>query len=133
MTDLKLKSKSRNDIRRVRFDLRLAELEQERAELNWGPSVDSLPQWTRKQFDDAIAAGRQLIIMDFIVHDLEGFYDEHPGGDAILRTKVGKDATIAFNGGVQRHSKAARNLADFMRIARIYPEDIKHIEQVVEG
>lgn len=33
--------------------------------------------------------------------------------------KIGKDATIAFNGGVQRHSKAARNLAAFLRVATI--------------
>jgi stearoyl-CoA desaturase (delta-9 desaturase) len=36
-----------------------------------------------------------------------------------LKPKIGKDATIAFNGGVQRHSKAARNLAAFMRVAVI--------------
>lgn len=71
-----------------------------------------------------------MIIIDHLIHDLAEFFDEHPGGDEILRTKVGKDATIAFNGGVQRHSKAARNLAMFLRIARI--ADTAAIPQVVD-
>jgi len=45
------------------------------------------------------------------------FFFQHPGGAEILRPKIGKDATVAFNGGVQRHSKAARNLASLMRVA----------------
>jgi len=55
--------------------------------------------------------------MDSIVHDISNFFEAHPGGAEVLKPKIGKDATIAFNGGVQRHSKAARNQAAFMRVA----------------
>ena len=55
--------------------------------------------------------------MDSIVHDVSEFLDKHPGGAEVMRPKIGKDATIAFNGGVQRHSKAARNLAALLRVA----------------
>ena len=69
------------------------------------------------EFEKQVANGRQLIIMDSIAHDVAEFFEKHPGGDEILRPKIGKDATIAFNGGVQRHSKAARNLAALLRVA----------------
>lgn len=66
-----------------------------------------------------VQAGELLVVMDGLVHDVSTFIHKHPGGEAILRDKAGKDVTIAFNGGVQRHSKAARNLAALMRIARL--------------
>lgn len=43
--------------------------------------------------------------------------DKHPGGRKILQFWVGRDATLAFNGEVYRHSKAARNLLVHFRIA----------------
>ena len=120
-------------IARVRYDRLLGDLKSTYAQLQFGPAIDSLPLWTRQQFDKAVKEdGRQLIIIDHIVHDMADFYDEHPGGDEILRNKIGKDATIAFNGGVQRHSKAARNLLEFMRVARMDPVQTKDIPVVVD-
>lgn len=103
----------------VRIQQQEVELDRLRAEIDFGPKVEDLPHWTKEKFDQEIANGRPLIIMDSIVHDLDGFFDKHPGGPEVLQPKLGKDATIAFNGGVQRHSKAARNLAIFMRIAYV--------------
>jgi len=57
------------------------------------------------------------MILDSIAHDVGDFLHDHPGGAEVLLSKIGKDATLAFNGGVQRHSKAARNLAALMRVA----------------
>jgi stearoyl-CoA desaturase (Delta-9 desaturase) len=77
----------------------------------------TLPEWTAEEFRRQVEQGRQLILMDSIAHDVGEFLAQHPGGAEVMLPKVGKDATIAFNGGVQRHSKAARNLAALLRVA----------------
>lgn len=56
--------------------------------------------------------------MDGLVHDVADFLNNHPGGIKILAYRIGKDATIAFNGGLYRHTKAARNVAALLRVAR---------------
>lgn len=54
--------------------------------------------------------------------DVSAFLPEHPGGATIIARLLGKDCTRSFNGGVQRHSDAARNMAAMMRTARLAPE-----------
>ena len=69
------------------------------------------------EFRSRVEQGEQLMILDSIAHDVKDFLEKHPGGAEVMLPKIGKDATVAFNGGVQRHSKAARNLAALMRVA----------------
>jgi len=107
------------EILKVRVQKKQAEVDEKMKQLNFGPDPSTLPLWTMEQFEKKIADGEKLLIIDYIVHDVKNFMDQHPGGIDILLPKIGKDATVAFNGGVQRHSKAARNLATFMRIARL--------------
>ena len=95
------------------------DLERRKSEIDFGPSTSNLPLWTKQEFDERIAQGQKLIILDDLAHDVSSFLSDHPGGPEILLSKLGRDATIAFNGGVQRHSKAARNLAAMLRVARI--------------
>lgn len=51
-----------------------------------------------------------------IVHDVTDFISEHPGGKALIKGWIGKDATAVFNGGVYMHSNAAHNLLSTMRV-----------------
>ena len=43
---------------------------------------------------------RDLIVVGGFIHDVTEFIDEHPGGRALIKTRLGKDATTAFHGGV---------------------------------
>ena len=62
---------------------------------------------------------RALVVIEGIVHDVTPFIHSHPGGTALVKISIGKDATQAFNGAVYLHSQAARNLLATMRIAML--------------
>ena len=56
---------------------------------------------------------RNLIVVSGFIHDVGDFVDNHPGGHALIASKIGKDATSAFYGGVYDHSNAAHNVSSF--------------------
>ena len=60
--------------------------------------------------------GRKLVAVCGVIHDVEKFVEEHPGGRILIRSAIGKDATALFNGGVYEHSNAAHNLLSIMRV-----------------
>jgi stearoyl-CoA desaturase (delta-9 desaturase) len=66
-----------------------------------------------------ISNGRSVVIIAGVVHDVTDFIDDHPGGNAMIRSSLGKDATAMFNGGVYNHSNAAHNLLSTMRVGVI--------------
>lgn len=96
-------------------------LDRQRAKLDWGIPVDQLPVWEWTEFEDATAKGTEdrqnLILVAGIVHDVTNFIAQHPGGQALIKSHIGKDATSAFNGGVYDHSLGAHNLLASMRVA----------------
>lgn len=59
-----------------------------------------------------------MVIGGFI-HDVSTFIDEHPGGAALVRTRLGKDATTAFYGGVYDHSNGANAVLSEYRVGVI--------------
>jgi stearoyl-CoA desaturase (Delta-9 desaturase) len=61
--------------------------------------------------------GRCLIAIAGIVYDVIDFAAHHPGGNAVIRGGIGKDATAMFNGGIYNHSNAANNLLSTMRVS----------------
>ncbi|KAF7845994.1 hypothetical protein BT93_L5683 [Corymbia citriodora subsp. variegata] len=63
--------------------------------------------------------GRGLIAVAGVVHDVSDFIKDHPGGKAMIKSGIGKDATAMFNGGVYYHSNAAHNLLSTMRVGVI--------------
>lgn len=93
-------------------------LDRWRAKLNWGVPIEKLPII---DFDDfkAQSKDRALVVISGIVHDVSSFLENHPGGLALIKTAIGKDATAVFNGGVYAHSNAAHNLLSTMRVAVI--------------
>lgn len=63
--------------------------------------------------------GRLLLIIDGLVHDVEPYMSEHPGGPKLFRSYAGRDATTAFNGGLNWHTQAARTRARTLLVGRI--------------
>ncbi|KAK9680175.1 stearoyl-CoA 9-desaturase [Basidiobolus ranarum] len=88
--------------------------------LDWGKAIDTLPAYTQKQFQHRIATQNcKWVIVDGIIHDVEDFIHDHPGGKALIKSFIGKDCTSAFTGGVYDHSNGARNLLTSMRVGVI--------------
>ena len=62
---------------------------------------------------------RDLVVISGFIHDVSSFMDEHPGGKAFVKTRLGKDATTAFYGGVYDHSNAAGAVLSMLRVGCI--------------
>lgn len=88
--------------------------------LDWGVPIETLLVIEWSEFLRlAKEEGRPLVLIAGVVHDVEKFQDEHPGGRFFVKSAVGKDATAMFNGGVYSHSLTATNLLATMRVAVI--------------
>lgn len=118
-----LKTFSQNAIEQGLFQQQQKKLNRKKSLLNWGVAVSELPVWDQEHFNK-IAKSEGLIIISGIVHNVKSFIKEHPGGQALVRASLGKDATKAFNGHVYAHSNAAHNLLASMRVAVIKDGDV---------
>ncbi|QBM89895.1 stearoyl-CoA desaturase delta-9 desaturase [Metschnikowia aff. pulcherrima] len=118
-----LKTFSQNAIEQGLFQQQQKKLNRMKEKLNWGASVQTLPVWDRAYFNE-IAKKEGLLIISGIVHNVKSFIKEHPGGQALVRASLGKDATKAFNGHVYAHSNAAHNLLATMRVAVIKDTEV---------
>jgi stearoyl-CoA desaturase (delta-9 desaturase) len=67
-------------------------------------------------------------MIDNMVIDVSTF-DDHPGGQQILRAYYGKDATKAFHGSIAIHTESAENLLEMYAIATIETLDGKNGSQ----
>jgi stearoyl-CoA desaturase (delta-9 desaturase) len=59
-----------------------------------------------------------LVVIAGFIHDVSGFFDEHPGGSHLIAKMIGKDATTAFFGGVYDHSNAAHNVSFYRLVSK---------------
>ncbi|KAI9331174.1 fatty acid desaturase-domain-containing protein [Obelidium mucronatum] len=91
------------------------------AKLDWGPTVDSLPVVDVKQSEkvEALVGHKEWILLDGYVLDVSKFKGTHPGGVKLIETYEGKDATKAFYGVLNNHSKSARTMVDMLRVAKV--------------
>ena len=71
--------------------------------------------------DQDQAEKRPLVLVSGFIHDVDEFLEQHPGGRNMIQRYVGKDATMAFFGGVYDHSNAAHNVS------------VTHAEHATEG
>lgn len=113
-----LQTFSQNAIEQGLVQQQQKKLDRMKSKLAWGSTVDSLPVWDRSEFNEKAKQDGLIIILG-IVHNVKKFIKEHPGGQALVRASLGKDATKAFNGAVYAHSNAAHNLLAHMRVALI--------------
>ncbi|EGV66490.1 stearoyl-CoA 9-desaturase [Yamadazyma tenuis] len=111
-----LRTFSQNAIDQGRFQQQQKMLDKMRTNLQWGQQVSELPVWDREEFNTR-AKKEGLILISGIIHNVKTFIKEHPGGQAVVRASLGKDASEAFNGAVYAHSNAAHNLLANMRVA----------------
>ncbi|KAI5202356.1 putative delta-9 desaturase [Aureobasidium subglaciale] len=116
-----LKQFRSNEIEKGRVQQLQKKIDRKRAELDWGTPLETLPVMEWDDYVEQCKNGRQLISVAGIVHDLgeSNFVNDHPGGKAMIRSGIGKDATAMFNGGVYFHSNAAHNLLSTMRVGVI--------------
>ncbi|KAJ3325838.1 hypothetical protein HDV06_002223 [Boothiomyces sp. JEL0866] len=81
----------------------------------------AFPTWTMEEFHKECEAN-ELIIIDGFAIDVSEFKNEHPGGDKLITSYLGKDASKSFYGVLNNHSKSARQLMGDMRVARVQPK-----------
>ncbi|KAG8219325.1 hypothetical protein J3R82DRAFT_208 [Butyriboletus roseoflavus] len=76
----------------------------------------------------ALNPARHLIVIDSFVVDVTGYLKEHPGGAKLLRGytirnerdgRSWRDASWAFDGGVNNHSRVARRGMYGLRVAKL--------------
>jgi len=114
-----LKQFRSNEIEKGRLQQQQKKLDQKRGKLDWGVPLEQLPVMEWDDYVDQTSNGRALVAVAGVVHDVTAFVNEHPGGRAMIRSGIGKDATAMFNGGVYFHSNAAHNLVSTMRVGVI--------------
>lgn len=86
-------------------------------DLDWGHPLGQLPVMGWIEYQSRAEEGETLLVIEGIVHDVSSFIEEHPGGQSMIRSLLGKDASALFNGGVYDHSNAARGLLSTLRVA----------------
>ncbi|CDW77376.1 UNKNOWN [Stylonychia lemnae] len=101
------------------------------------------------QFNQLVSLGRQLVILDDKIIDVESFLDNHPGGKNVLKWNVGRDISKFFYGSFQftnmnnleqknTHSSLGWQLANQMAIGRLennyseeYPVELIYTSQQI--
>jgi len=114
-----LKTFRANEIEKGRLQQMQKKLDQRRSKLDWGVPLEQLPVISWDEYEEQARNGRALVCVAGVVHDVSDFINQHPGGKAMIRSGLGKDATAMFNGGVYMHSNAAHNLLSTMRVGVI--------------
>ena len=131
-----LKTFPDNEIKKGQYAMKLKKLTQEAAKVEWPKSSNDLPVLSWDEFQEACKT-RQLMVVGGFIHDVSAFVDEHPGGKALIRTRLGKDATNAFYGGYYDHSNGAGNVLASMRVGCIEGgyevEALKKYSAVIEA
>ncbi|UZJ51615.1 hypothetical protein CBS101457_000935 [Exobasidium rhododendri] len=77
-------------------------------------SQSSEKKVTMEQLNEHKSQGDLWLLVEGKVYDLSKFADEHPGGDEVLLSEAGKDATEAFED--VGHSDDARSLLPNMLV-----------------
>ena len=107
----------RKDIEKARLLTLGKKVAQSKEQYYWGPEVEDLPRIKQPDVDKLIEAGRIVVIIDQLVYDVSEYLEEHPGGAKLLRNYSGRDASKAFNGGLNNHSQAAKTRRKELLIA----------------
>ncbi|CAG8460476.1 4425_t:CDS:2 [Scutellospora calospora] len=109
-----------NEIRKARSNMKLLEAQRELDGCDWGADPKTLPIMTYEEYQKkVIDEGKEWILIDQFVLNVEHFKTSHPGGSKLLKTYYGKDSTRAFYGGLNNHTKAARTMLAMFRVAKI--------------
>ncbi len=101
-----LKQFRRNEIEKGRLQQEQKRLDQQQNALNekkgqlvWPVRLEDLPVVEWEEYEEQ-AKDQTLVAVAGVVHDVGDFVRQHPGGEALIKSGIGKDATAMFNGGV---------------------------------
>lgn len=111
-----LKKTPRSEVLRVADYTANLKLTDKTDEFTIVPTVEPLEYITNLQ--ERVDRGTDLVVIDDLVYDVSDYMDKHPGGKAILKAYVGRDASYAFNGGLNKHSISAKLLAQSMIVGK---------------
>ncbi|CAG8520038.1 12762_t:CDS:2, partial [Racocetra fulgida] len=105
-----------NEIRKARSNMKLLEAQREREGCDWGVDSNTLPIMTYDEFKEKVKnEGKEWLLIDDLVLNVENFKPSHPGGSKLLESYYGKDATRAFHGGLNNHTKAAKTMLAMLK------------------
>jgi stearoyl-CoA desaturase (delta-9 desaturase) len=99
-----LKEFRQNEIEKGRVQQQQKKLDQ--AFIQFQCPLDQLPLIEWDEFQENVRCGRSLIVIAGVVNDITDFSSDHPGGEALIGSFIGKDATAVFNGGVYERTEA---------------------------
>lgn len=108
-----------NEIQKGRHTMLQKNLDRLSQSIIWPKSASKLPVISFDQYQQLAKRkdGRCLVLIAGFIHDVNKFIESHPGGQSLLKHQVGKDATVAFYGGVHDHNNTAHNVLAMMRVA----------------
>ncbi|KYQ88446.1 delta 9 fatty acid desaturase [Tieghemostelium lacteum] len=119
-----LKTFPDNEIQKGMVQMAQKSIDSKKEKIYWGAEKHELPDMTDEEFQYFVKEeNRKLIIIKEFVYDVEKFIIDHPGGQAYIKSGIGKDATKMFTGEVYDHSRAAQNLLCQFRIANYCPKE----------
>ncbi len=93
--------------------------------------ASAVPEMTRKEVQEqgSSPGSKVLIVVHNEVLDVTKYVDDHPGGDSVILTYAGRDATSAFEG--VGHSGSAKRIAEKLRVATLVARD--RVEEKKDG
>ncbi|CAF2801816.1 unnamed protein product [Rotaria sp. Silwood2] len=127
-----LKEFPHNEIQKGRYSMACKALDKFGRTISWPKQNSDLPIITFEEYQKLSKRddGRALILIAGFIHDVSHFIDSHPGGRAIVKSYIGKDATVSFYGGIHDHNTAAHNILAMMRVAVCkYGGEVEHIKR----
>jgi stearoyl-CoA desaturase (Delta-9 desaturase) len=127
-----LKEFPQNEIQKGRYTMECKALDRFGRSITWPKAGADLPVISFEDYQEFAKQdnGRKLVLIAGFIHDVSNFIDSHPGGRVLLNNQVGKDATVAFYGGVHDHNTAAHNMLAMMRVAVCkYGGEVEHIRK----
>ncbi len=54
---------------------------------------------TQNDFNELVADGHKLVILDELVLDVGSWVSRHPGGPFVIKQNIGRDISKYFHGG----------------------------------
>jgi len=108
-----------NEIQKARYQVGERKLYNLKNSIAWPHSPQRFMNW--KDVKEAVEAGSKLLVIGNKVVDIDikNFHSEHPGGQALILSMVGKEPETVkkLMEHKHRHTKAARNLMENLTIA----------------
>jgi stearoyl-CoA desaturase (delta-9 desaturase) len=89
-----------NEIEKGRVQQLQKKLDQSKAKLDWGLTLNQSPVTSWDDFSTNAQSGKAFTAIAVVIHDVIDFIEQHPGGKAMIFSVIRKDATAIFIGGV---------------------------------